>query len=144
MERAIINKGEIIEANAKDAPVKDIHWDATQAQTDSVPIIDPGVGKAVVLRHFFFKSQPVPKGYPKPDKLQILSQFKRLIEMSLWGDGLIIREDKPIEVHNVGKVKKISKTLYMKMKDEGADFVILCLASPRMGVSVVDKVHQAK
>lgn len=117
-------------------------WDdISKAEVEPVKLIDPGVGKENVLRHFFFKTQPRPKRIPKPTKLEIVSYYKRMIETMLWGDGLIIREDKPLEVHSLQKAKKISKSLYMKMVDEGADFVILCLATPRRGVSVTDHVH---
>lgn len=133
----------LLETNAVNAPVKDILWEAQEAQTEGVRIVDPGVGKAVVLRHFLFKALPRPKWVPAPDKHQIVSQFKQAIEMSLWGDGLIIREDKQLEVHSLQKAKTISKSLYHKMLEEGADFCILCLAEPRQGVSVNDYIHKA-
>lgn len=115
------------------------NWDdISKIETDPIRVVDPGVGKAVVLRHFFFKAQPMPKGTRKPTKLELVSNFKNLIEMSLWGDGLIILEDKPIEVQTLQSVKKVSKALWLKMKEEGADFVILCLATPRAGQSVLD------
>lgn len=132
----------LIEENAANAPAKDLLWNAQKIETEGVQIIDPGVGKEVVLRHFFFKAQPMPKGTPRLDKHQIVSQFKRLIEMSLWGDGLIIREDKSLEVHTLQKAKKISKALYLKMRQEGSDFVIMCLATPRAGVNVTDTVRK--
>lgn len=132
----------ILEENVIDAPVKDVLWNANQISTEPIKLIDPGIGGAVVLRHFFFKAPILPKGAPRPDKQTVVSHFKRLIEMSLYGDGLKIREDKPIEVHTIQKAKKISKALYLKMKQEGADFVILCLASPRAGVSVIDKPNR--
>lgn len=134
---------EIIEANVTDAPVKDIHWRAQQAQTDSVPIIDPGVGKAMVLRHFFFKQIPLEQGQKKPSKLELINHYKRLIEMTLWGDGLIIREDKPIELQTLQGAKKVSKTLYAEMVKAGADFVILLLATPRKGVVLRETPQRA-
>ena len=134
---------QVIETNAKGAPVKDVLWNSAQVETESHQIQDPGAGGEVILRHFFFKALPLPPNVPKPDKHQIVAQFKKLIEMTLFGDGYMIREDKPIEVHTLQKVKKISKTLYKKMLVENADFVILCLASPRRGVTVHDKAHIA-
>lgn len=143
MEGKIGETKQLIEEGVKDAPVSDVLWNANQIETDKVRIIDPGVGKETILRHFFFKALPVLKGQARPTKRDIVSHFKRLIELSLYGDGFIIREDKPIEVHTLQAVKKISKTLYLKMKQEGSDFVILCLATPRAGVSVIDKPHKA-
>ena len=133
---------QIIEANAKDAPVKDVLWNANEIQTGSTPLIDPGVGTTNVLRHFFFKSLPLPKGVPKPDKHEIVSHYKKLIETTLWGDGLIIREDKPLEVHSLQKAKGVSQSLYTKMLKEGADFVILCLATPRKGQTVTNQASK--
>lgn len=130
---------QIIESNAKDAPVKDILWNAQEMQTEGVRIIDPGVGREVVVRHFFFKSIPLPKGVPKPTKRELISYYKRLIEMSLWSDGLIVREDKPLELVELHTAHKISPTLYRKMKIEEADFVILVLASSRLGQVFADK-----
>ena len=130
---------QIIESNAKNAPVKDILWNAQEARTEGVRIIDPGVGREVVVRHFFFKSIPLPKGVPKPTKRELISYYKRLIEMSLWSDGLIVREDKPLELVELHTAHKISPTLYRKMKIEEADFVILVLASSRLGQVFADK-----
>ena len=118
--------------------------DVNKIETEPVQIRDPGVGKEVILRHFFFKAPPLPPGERRPNKLELINQFKRLIETNLWGDGLIIREDKPIEVHTRQKAKQVSKSLYMKMQQEGADFVILVLAEPRMAQVVHDKPHIAQ
>ncbi len=115
--------------------------EVSKAETELVPLNDPGVGKEVVLRHFFFKSDPVTFRERRPTKQEIVSQFKHMIEMSLWGDGLIIREDRQLEVHTRQKAKQVSKSLYMKMLEEKADFVILCLAEPRSSQIVHDKAH---
>lgn len=130
---------QIVETKAKDAPVKDILWNAAQLSSEPVRIVDPGVGKAHVLRHFFFKKFPRSKGTPAPSKLDVINHFKRLIEITLWGDGLIIREDKPIELHTLKKARKISPTLHSEMLKHGADFCILVLAYPRAGVTVLEK-----
>lgn len=134
------NPIKILEENAQGAPVKDVLWEAHQAQTEGFPIIDPGVGKETVLRFFFFKAMPGIKA----TRHEIFSQFKRMIEMNLWGDGLIPRDEKAIEFHTKSSAKKVSKSLYQKMKQENADYVILVLAQPRAGVTVTDKPFQAK
>lgn len=130
---------QLIETNAKGAPVKDVLWNANEATTESIRIQDPGTGGDVILRHFFFKKSPMSARLPRPTKLDILNQNKRLIETTLWADGLIIRFDKPIEVHTRQKIKKISKTLYMEMVRNGSDFVIIVLCEPRRGVVVREK-----
>lgn len=120
-----------------------IQGEAFDLETEKIRINDPGIGKEQILRHFLFKAQPVPKGYHKPSKLEIISYYKQMIELSLWSDGLIIREDKPIELHTRASCRKVSPALYQKMVSEGADFVILVLAEPRRNQSVLDKPHRA-
>lgn len=142
MEKVTEGK-QVLETNVADAPVKDVLWNSAQVETETHEIRDPGAGSDVVLRHFFFKALPLPPGTTKPDKHQIVAHYKKLIEMTLWGDGLMIREDKPLEVHTIQKAKTVSKSLYKKMLAEGADFVILCLATPKRGVTVLDKAHIA-
>ncbi len=127
---------QLVETNAHDAPTKDVLWNANQIETESIRVQDPGVGVATVLRHFFFKRAPMSARLPRPSKLDILNQNKRLIETTLWADGLIIREDKPLEVQTLKSARKISKTLFAEMVKNNADFVILVLAVPRLGVSV--------
>jgi hypothetical protein len=134
---------QIIETNAKSAPVKDILWNAQEAETEKIKIFDPGVGQENVLRHFFFKKSPMLARLPRPSKLDIVNQNRRLIETTLWADGLIIRYDKPLEVHTLKNAKKISKALYQEMLKNRADFVILCLAVPRAGVTVREQPNRA-
>lgn len=124
---------QIVEMGVQDMPVKDVLWNAQEIETDSVPIIDPGQGSAVVLRHFFFKATPAPN---KPTKQQLFSQFRGLIEATLWGDGLVPRYDRNVEVHTRNGAKKVSKTLYNALVKNKADFVIMCLAEPRHGVQL--------
>jgi hypothetical protein len=137
------NSEQISETKYVQDPKDNFVWNANQIETDGVRVLDPGVGKENVLRHFFFKSLPLPPRTPRPSKIEIINQFKRLIEASLYGDGLIIREDKPIELYTRNKVKKISKTLYLEMLKNNADFCILVLATPRMGVTVLESPLQA-
>ncbi len=67
-----------------------------------------------------------------------------MIEINLWADGLIIREDKPIEVYTRKQAKKVSQSIYTAMINNKADFVIMLLAMPRRGVMVNDKFSIAK
>lgn len=133
-----INTAPVLEKNT----TGDVLWHGTEAVAAPVQIKDPFAGKPVVLRHFFFKSNPVQTH--RPTKLDILNQYKKLIEVMLWSDGLIIRDEAPMEVHTLEKAKKISPALYQKMKEEGADFVILVLAEPRGSQTVQDHIHRAQ
>lgn len=135
---------QIIETNAKDAPVKDVLWNVNQLETESVRIQDPGAGSAVVLRQFYFKETPQAARLPKPTKLQLINQHKRLIETTLWADGLIIRYDRPIEVLSLSQARKVSKSLHRQMLIHRANFVILVMAEPRSGKVVTDQFSIAK
>mgnify|MGYP001580350808 CR=1 FL=1 len=125
---------QIIESNAKDAPVKDILWNAKEIQTEGVRIIDPMEGDMVVLRHFFFAMKPQITGSPRPTKQQILGENKKLIEISLWSDGLEPKEGTPIEVSTKKQIRTISPTLYNAMVNNKADYVIQILCNKRKGL----------
>ena len=133
MERNV-KKGEVLETGVKDAPVKDIRWDVNEIETEAVRINDPGVGEGRVLRHFFFKANPVDKDHRRATKADIINSYKKLIEMSLWSDGLVPSVDQPLELHTRRSVKSISKTLYLALVANHADFVIQVLAEPKQGL----------
>lgn len=87
MKRKILNKTTFVEKDAKNAPVKDITWEATQAQTDGEQIADWGSGKPTILRRFEFKFPPGFKG--KPKKKDILTEgYIKHLENRLWADEL--------------------------------------------------------
>lgn len=129
-------KVDFIEMDAQNAPVKDIKWGAQQIQAQSDRIEDPGIGKGVVVRNFFFKAPPREKGKPTPSKKDIFLSFKPLIGTSLWADGLTPLEGKEIHLYTKKQLKP--GLLRNAMLKEGADFVIMILAQPRSGVSVAD------
>ena len=130
------------ELDAQNAPVKNIDWEAAQLETDAVPIIDPGIGKEKLLRSFFFKAAPVPKGTPRPTKLELISHYKRLIADFLWKDGLSPIEHETVQLYTKAEANKF-KSLRAKMYEEKADFVIMVLAEARHGQSITDKIHKA-
>lgn len=111
-------------------------WSANQIETEAVRIEDPGQGEAVVLRHFFFKAKPAPT---KPTKQQLFSEYKMLIETTLWGDGLEPIPEAKVEVHTSNGAKKVSRALYKKMREVKADFVILVLCRARKGVMINER-----
>lgn len=106
-------------------------YGVTDASIEPILMKDPGEGDQRVIRHFFFKANPSQKHGSKQD---IVRSFQRLIEVSLWGDGLQPVFDQPMELHNRKSVKKISKVLYQALVNSGADFVIQVLAEKRRGV----------
>ncbi len=131
---------QVVEKDAKDAPVKDVLWNAQEAQTEAVPMIDPGIGDGVILRSFFFKAAPVPKGFRPPTKVQIISHYKKLIETMLWKDGMTALAHRSPVLNTYKETKR--GQLKMKMKDEGADFVIMVLAQARAGVTITDQARK--
>lgn len=81
-------KGELLELNAQDAPVKDIRWDAQEIETKSTALVDDGSGKPIILRKFDFELSPsIPKEH-LPSKLQLLQFHKSKVIAFLWKDEL--------------------------------------------------------
>lgn len=127
---------DFVETDAVNAPVKDIKWGAHQIETQSDPLQDPGLGQGVVVRNFFFKSPPKIAGMIRPSKQQIIEGHKHIMGTMLWADGLQPLEDKAVRLYSRKEVK--SGMLKSKMTQEGADFVIMVLASPKGGVVLAD------
>ncbi len=130
-------KVSFIEQDATDAPVKDINWGVQQLEAHADPINDPGLGQGVVVRNFFFKSPPRQQGQTRPSKQDIIAGHKHIMGTMLWADGLVPLEDKAVRLYSKKEVK--SGMLKAKMLKEGADFVIMVLASPRSGVALAEK-----
>ena len=59
---------------------------ASQLETDSTPLIDPGGGGVVVIRVFTFKMKPDRQHFP--GKQALFNAHAKEIERFLWGDGL--------------------------------------------------------
>ena len=137
-----IETTKFIELDAKNAPSDHIQWDTAQLQTESIPIIDPGVGEKMIVRSFFFKASPLPKGIPKPTKLEIINSYKRLLESTLWSDGLIPVMNADIKLYTKGEIKKYPQ-LRKKFIQEKADFVIMLTAEARKGVNILENAQKA-
>lgn len=120
----------------------DYHHEVAGIETETVPIVDPGVGGAAIMRSFFFKSAPRPKTEKNPTKAEIISSYKRFIENSLWMDGLEPDELHPIQLYTKKDVKKYPQVL-AKMIQEKADFVIMLLTHPRKGQTVLETPRKA-
>lgn len=136
-ESKLSERKDFVEMNVADAPVKHIKWGAQQLETKSDPLHDPATGGGVVVRNFFIKAAPRQKGQAAPSKKKIIESFKQMMEISLFGDGLVPLDDKPVRLYTKRQLKP--GLLRNKMISEGADMVIMVLAKPRMGVSLADK-----
>lgn len=136
-ESKVSPKANFVELDAKDAPVKDINWQAHQIETKSDPIQDPGTGRGLVVRNFFFKSPPRQPGVPTPSKRQIIESHKQYMGMLLYGDGLSPLEDKAVKLYTRKELKQ--GILKSKMIQEGADFVIVVVAEAKSGVAIAER-----
>lgn len=104
LEDHLGRKEQLIEINAKDAPVKDINWEAQEMQTEKVEIRDPGQGKPLILRTFEFQLNPaLPKDF-KFSKQDIFNSHGQQIKTLLWADGMI-----PLDNPNKKPKVQISK-----------------------------------
>lgn len=80
------------EVNAKNAPVKDIPWDANQieVQSDTHLEDDEGVGGAAIIRCFEFGVNPAAFKEHQPTTQQLFNSHLKGIEVMLWRDGMKI------------------------------------------------------
>jgi hypothetical protein len=66
-------------------------WYGKEIQAQSTPLMDPGLGKSLVLRCFEFSVNPEFKGVL--NKQELFNMHWRQIQAVLWGDGLVPNED---------------------------------------------------
>lgn len=77
-------------------------WKAQQVNGESNPIIDPGIGKAYVMRSFVFSFKAntlkaiQEKRIPAPTRQELFNSVWPQIKVTLWGDGLIAVQDEQI------------------------------------------------
>ena len=85
-----IKKSDLIETNVKDAPVKDVHWQGKELQTESDVHLedDEGYGNATIIRCFTFGANPEAFAQHKPTKQELFNSHLKGIEVMLWKDGL--------------------------------------------------------
>ena len=67
------------------------NWHGTDLRAKSTPIMDPGVGKPLIIRSFEFSRNPEFKG--TITKQDLFNMHWRQLRVMLWGDGLVPRED---------------------------------------------------
>lgn len=76
-----------------------------QVETKPVQMVDPGKGKAWILRTFTFGINPAVKEIPT--KQQLFNSHVKQIEMMLWGDGLKFVYEVPPRIQVTKKFYKI-------------------------------------
>ena len=120
LEETIKEHGEVKEVFGVQAEKA---WQGQELQTKpSDPLIDPGQGKPYIIRQFLFGKNPSFKGH-KPSNQDIFNMHWRQIRNTLWGDGLVPRED--IEPKIVG------------IKDN--KYMIILVCEPRLMTMVAEK-----
>lgn len=86
---------QVIEGNAKDAPVDDVLWNASELQADSDTHLedDEGVGGAAIIRQFEFAVNLEAFQNHPPSLQDLFNHHIKQIEVTLWTDGLKIMQD---------------------------------------------------
>ncbi len=117
---------ELMEDNAKDSPVKDIHWQGREMSVESDTKLedDRGSGEAIIIRTFSFGVNPKAWKEYIPTKQELFNSHIKGMEVILWKDGLtIFHEVTPRVIFS--KDKKI--------------YQIFVGAKPARGHTLVDK-----
>lgn len=98
--------GNVVEQDAKDAPVKDVNYDVQDLEVQSKTNLeqDQGGGGAAIIRCFEFGINYQTFNEVRPTKQDLFNAHYKGIEMALWRDGLkVIPEVNPRIVINSSK-----------------------------------------
>ncbi len=90
--------GNVVEENAKDAPVKDVNYDLQDLEVQSKTKLedDQGGGGAAIVRMFEFGMNLHAFHEARPTKQELFNSHYKGIEVALWKDGLkVIPEVNP-------------------------------------------------
>lgn len=98
-------------------------WYGQQVETNSDPLVDKGIGEAIILRSFKFKANPENLKRDKPSKQQLFNNHADQMRLQLWGDGL-----EPINVD--------PRIVISKNKEE---YMIFVACKPKAGVALIEK-----
>lgn len=99
-------------------------WYAQQVEAKSDPMMDKGIGDAIILRTFDFEANPVSFKQLKPTKQDLFNSHAQQIKMFLWQDGL-----EPIDI--------IKPTIVISKKKDGYRIFVGC--KPKAGVALMEK-----
>jgi hypothetical protein len=78
----------IVEENAKNAPVQNINWEGKEVETEGVPLTSDDTGKPIIMRVFTFKLPPL-KEEEFPTAQQFINVHKTKLTGFLWRDELV-------------------------------------------------------
>ncbi len=68
-------------------------WFGTTIETPGTPMIDAGIGDALILRTFEFAMKPLPPGTAHPTKQQLFNSHWPHIKDTIRFDGLVANTD---------------------------------------------------
>ena len=107
---------------------EDFEWEGQQAQTEKVPLIDPGTGKPYILRVFEFAINPEfihnNPGLTTLTQQDVFNMHWRQIRDMLWADGLIASQ-------------RVEPRLIFAKNNKKYRIFLLC--EPKIGVMVADR-----
>ena len=96
-----VQVAQITEENAQNAPVKDIKWYGTNAETEKFRLEDPASGRKIIVRHFDYMYPPGRR--VKPTKAQILTKdYLNYLKNGLWADELEMIMDPKVVFYKKG------------------------------------------
>ena len=97
----------MVEADAKDAPVKDVAWQGQTLNTEGDIALeeDTGWGAPTIIRTFTFGADPVAFKKQIPTKQELFNSHYKQIEIFLWKDGLKVNAEVDPKVQ-ISKSKK--------------------------------------
>jgi hypothetical protein len=98
-------------------------WYGQQVGTNSDPLVDGGIGNAIILRSFEFTANPEILKKVKPNKQELFNNHASQIRMFLWKDGL---EPIDVEPRIVVSDKKDSYRIFVGCK-------------PKAGIALMEK-----
>lgn len=81
-----------ITEHVKDAPVETLNWEGQEVQTNTVPLVNDGSGKSIILRVFDFTLPPL-KPEEIPTSEELIRIHKTALTGFLWRDELVPVQD---------------------------------------------------
>jgi hypothetical protein len=86
---------QVLETNAKGAPVSDVLWNTSEINTESETKLedDKGEGGVAIIRKFEFAANPIAFKQYKPTKQELFNSHAKQIEIMLWQDGMKLLAD---------------------------------------------------
>lgn len=108
MQETVGETKQLLEEHAVGAPGAEVLWNAQEVQAESDVHLedDQGIGNATVIRLFEFSANPEAFRHHTPTKQELFNAHYKLIDSTLWRDGLkVVPEINPTVTLNKKKTK---------------------------------------